>query len=315
MMKSRTLTIVLTMMMIFASMSAWAQEKPLEFLRIAGGGMGGAWYLGAAKMATFAEKVWPKVSATSTPGAGIANLRRLQKGDYQLVFSFTSAVYPAGKGMPPFKEPIDLRFVASTNPAYIITVAHPSIKSFKDLAGKTINGGPRGGSGYAATVNIIEKYGLKGKTKIVSSDYDKMPDMQVDGVVDASLIYGSIPHLVPNEILVRRNVNFLPIDEEVRDKMVTENPGLVKLTIKPGSFKTQDSPVATVGSLTCIVARADIPDYVIYKLLKYAWEHRAELIDAHVVYKDFVQDTVPLGRTVPWHPGAEKFWKEIGMLK
>lgn len=315
MMKSRTLAIVLAMMVIFASMSAWAQEKSPEFLRVAGGGMGGAWYLGAAKMAGFAEKIWPKVSATSTPGSGIENLRKLQRGDYQLIFTFTSTVYTAGKGMRPFKKPIDLRFVASTNPAYIIAVAKPSIKSFKDLAGKTICGGPRGGSGYAATVKMIKEYGLKGKTKIVSADYDKMPDMQVDGVVDASLVYGSIPHLVPNEILVRRKVNFLPIDEKIRDKMVTENPGLVKLTIKPGSFKTQDKPVATMGSLTCVVTRPDVPDYVIYKLIKYTWEHRPELISAHVVYKDFVKETVPLGRTVPWHPGAEKFWKEIGVLK
>ncbi len=314
-MKSRCFVVILACVFVFTSMSVWAEEKAPEFLRIAGGGMGGAWYLGAAKMASFSEKVWPGVSASSTPGAGIANLRRLQKGEYQIVFTFTSAVFTAGKGTAPFKKPIDLGFMASTNPAYVITVASPDIKSFKDLKGKTINGGPRGGSGYAATVKIIDIYGLSKETKIVSSDYDKMPDMQVDGVVAASLVYGSIPHLVPNEILVRRKVNFLPVDDWVRDKMISENPGLVKLTIKPNSFKTQDSPVESIGSMTCIVTRPDVPDHVIYKLLKYTWEHRQEMIDAHVVYKEFVEKTVPMGKTVPWHPGAEKFWREIGVIK
>jgi len=54
---------------------------------------------------------------------------------------------------------------------------------------------------------------------------------------------------------------------------------------------------------------------VIYKLLKYTWEHRKDMISAHVVYKDFVEETVPLGRTIPWHPAAEKFWKEVGAIK
>jgi hypothetical protein len=313
-MKSRSLFVLLVCVFVFASMPAGAAEKAPEFLRFAGGGMGGAWYLGAAKLASFAEKVWPSLSATATPGGGIANLRRLQKGEYQIAFTFTSAIYTASKGIAPFKKPIDLRFVASTNPAYVMTVAVPSIKSWNDLKGKKLNGGVMGFSGYAMAQRLIKTYGFE-KTKLISSTYDKMPDMHVDKIVDATLVYGSVPHLVPNEILVRRKANFLPIDDWVRDKLISQNPGYVKLTIKPGSFKTQDYPVETLGSMTAIVARPDVPDHVVYQLLKYAWAHRQDMIDAHVVYKSFVGETVPKGRTIPWHPGAEKFWKEVGVIK
>ena len=314
-MKRRILAMAAVGLLIFSVWPAGAEEPPLKFIRIAGGGMGGAWYLGAAKMASFCEKIWPGISASSTPGGGVGNMRRMEKGEYQIAFTFTDTIYAANKGKAPFKSPIDMRFVCATNAAYIQTVAQPPIKSYRDLKGKKACPGDAGKSGYDAFMKIMKAYGMEKEVKIVTASYDKMPDLLVDGIVDAVSVYGSIPHLVPNEILVRRQVNFLPLEDSIAKKMVAQYPGMVELTIKPNSFKNQGYPVKTAGSMTAIVCRPDVPDEVIYKLLKYTWEHRQEMIDAHVVYKDFVEETVPLGRTVPWHPGAEKFWKEVGVLK
>ena len=110
-------------------------------------------------------------------------------------------------------------------------------------------------------------------------------------------------------------MNIIPIDGEISDKFIAKNSGFVKLAIPPNSFKHQDYPVDTLGSMTCIVAGPQVPENVIYKLTKYTWEHRQDVIDAHSVYKQFTEETVPKGRTVPWHPGAEKFWKEVGVIK
>jgi TRAP transporter TAXI family solute receptor len=314
-MKMRFWGILLAFFLVLAAIPAGAAEPPLKFIRIAGGGMGGAWYLGAAKMASFCEKIWPGISASSTPGGGVANMLRLDKNEYQIAFTFTDTIYAASKGKPPFKKPIDLRFLCSTNAAYVQTIAQPSIKSYKDLKGKTACAGDKGKSGYDAFMKILKAYGMEKDVKMVSASYDKMPDLFVDGVVDADMVYGSVPHLVPNEILVRRKARFLSMEDPIRKKMVDAYGGMVDLTIKANSFKTQDYPVKTVGSMTAIVCRPDVPDEVIYKLLKYTWEHRPDLISAHVVYKDFTEETVPLGRTIPWHPAAEKFWKEVGALK
>jgi TRAP transporter TAXI family solute receptor len=314
-MKMRFWGILLACLFVLATIPAGAAEPPVKFIRIAGGGMGGAWYLGAAKMASFCEKIWPGISASSTPGGGVGNMGRLQKNEYQIAFTFTDTIYNAAKGKPPFKSPIKLRFLCSTNAAYVQTIAQPSIKSYKDLKGKTACPGDKAKSGYDAFMKILRAYGIEKDVKIVSAGYAKMPDLFVDGVVDADMVYGSVPHLVPNEILVRRKAHFLSMEDPIRKKMVDTYGGMVDLTIKPNSFKTQDYPVKTVGSMTAIVSRADVPNEVIYKLLKYTWEHRQDLISAHVVYKDFVEETVPLGRTIPWHPGAEKFWKEVGVIK
>lgn len=314
-MKMRYWGILLACLFVLATIPAGAAEPPLKFIRIAGGGMGGAWYLGAAKMASFCEKIWPGISASSTPGGGVGNMRRLQKNEYQIAFTFTDTIYNAAKGKPPFKSPIKLRFLCSTNAAYVQTIAQPSIKSYKDLKGKTACPGDKAKSGYDAFMKILRAYGIEKDVKIVSAGYAKMPDLFVDGVVNADMVYGSVPHLVPNEILVRRKAHFLSMEDSIRKKMVDTYGGMVKLTIKPNSFKTQDYPVNTVGSMTAIVSRADVPNEVIYKLLKYTWEHRKDMISAHVVYKDFVKATVPMGRTIPWHPGAEKFWKEVGVIK
>ena len=314
-MKLRVFGILLACLFLLATIPAGAAEPPVKFIRIAGGGMGGAWYLGAAKMASFCEKIWPGISASSTPGGGVGNMRRLQKNEYQIAFTFTDTIYAAANGKAPFKSPIPLRFLCSTNPAYVQTIAQPSIKSYKDLKGKTVCPGDKAKSAYDTFLKILKAYGMEKDVKLISASYDKMPDLFVDGVVNADMVYGSVPHLVPNEILVRRKAHFLSLDDSIRKKLLAAYGGMVDLTIKPNSFKTQDYPVKTVGSMTAIVCRPDVPDEVIYKLLKYTWEHRPDLISAHVVYKDFTKETVPLGRTIPWHPGAEKFWKEGGVLK
>ncbi len=301
--------------MLSPSTIVQAKEKAPEFLTFAGGGIGGAWYLGAAKLASFADKSCPGISASAVPSGGVENIRKVEKGQYQFGFTFSSDVYAASKGLPPFKEPADIKFLASTNPAYVIIVANPPIKTFRDLEGKKINGGVMGMSGYAMTEKLVKAYGLEGKVTIVSSNYDKMADMQVDGIVDATLVYGSVPHLAPSEILTRREVNFIPVDEDVRAKLNAGNPGYVKLDIPADSFKGQTKPVPTIGSMTCVIVGSTVPANIVYDLLKYTWAHRSELVSAHSVYKQFTPEVVPLGRTIPWHPGAEKFWKEVGVIK
>lgn len=314
-MKRKIWSIFIATIFALVSISASAAEKGPEFLSISGGGMGGAWYLGAAKIATFADKIWPGTSATGGPGGGVSNLRRIAKGELHLAFTFTDTVYDAQKGAAPFNNPIDLRFVASTNAAFVQVMAQSSISSFKQLNGKKINGGNIGMSAYSLTEALIGAYGLKGKIKIVSSDYDKAADLQVDGMVDATLIYGSIPHYVFSDSLRRSKQTILSIDDDIRDQFISKNPGYIKLSIPANSYDNQNYPIETLGSMTCIVASPDLSEDTVYQLLKYTWEHRSDLINAHVVYKEFVADIVGYGRTVPWHPGAQKFWKEIGAIK
>lgn len=315
-MKRRLTCILIVCVFVLGAVPVWAAEPPMKFIRIGGGGMGGAWYLGAAKMASYCEKIWPGISASSTAGGGVGNLHRIEKGEFQIAFAFTDIAANAYKGLKPFTSPMkDLRFLCSTNPAYVQTVAVPPIKSYYDLEGKKACAGTMVMTGYEVFFNILKAYGIEKKVTMISASYDKMVDLLVDGIVSADSIYGSVPHLVPNEILTRRKVNFLPIEEEKIKKLIGQYEGMVDVTIPPNSFKTQDYPVRTVGSMTCIVARADVPDEVVYKLLKYTWERKPELVEAHVVYKEFTPAIVPIGRTMPWHPGAEKFWKEIGVIK
>ena len=314
-MKGKFWIVLLATLFVIGSVSVSAAQKGPEFINIAGGGMGGAWYLGAAKLATFAEKIWPKTSATGGPGGGVSNLRKIVKGELDIAFTFTNTVYNAKMGRAPFKQPLDLRFIASTNPAFVQIMARPPISSFKQLAGKKINGGKIGFSAYSMTEALVDAYGLKGKTKIVSSNYDKAADLQVDGMVDATLIYGSVPHYVFADTCRRSKVNFIPVDDAIRDKFIAKNPGYIKIAIPANSYDKQTKAVQTLGSMTCIVASPKLSTDTVYKLLKYAWEHKSELVDAHVVYKEFVKKSVGAGRTIPWHPGAEKFWKEIGAIK
>jgi len=293
-----TLLLLGTLIAFFSFSSAVlaSGEKGVpKYLNIAGGGMGGGWYLGGAKLAEFATRIWPGISVTASPGGGLANPMRIEKGETDIAFTYTHNAIAAYKGISPFKKPIDLRAIMSV-------------------------GGTAGKAGRAMTMLVLKAYGLEeGKDfKNISAGYDKAPSLFVDGLVSSAHVFGHVPHIVMREILIRRKANILPIDDEIASKLVSKHEGLVKLTIPANKYKYQNQPVLTVGAMSSIVCRPDLPDEMVYKLTKYFWEHMEEVAKAKSSYKELLdggEKLVTRGIKIPFHPGAERYWKEIGVLK
>lgn len=319
-----TLLLLGTLIAFFSFSSAVlaSGEKDVpKYLNIAGGGMGGGWYLGGAKLAEFATRIWPGISVTASPGGGLANPMRIEKGETDIAFTYTHNAIAAYKGISPFKKPIDLRAIMSVYTGYVTGIARPPIKSYAGLKGKKIAGGTAGKAGRAMTMIVLKSYGLEeGKDFTnIPAGYSKAPSLFVDGMVSSAHVFGHLPHVVAREILIRRKANILPIDDKIANRLVAEQEGLVKLTIPAKSYKYQNESVPTVGAMSCIVCRKDLPDEMVYKLTKYFWEHMEEVAKTKSSYKELLGDggeeLVIRGIKIPFHPGAERYWKEIGVLK
>ena len=293
---------------------AFAADAP-EYLTMVGGGQGGAWYLGAAVMAELAKGMWPKVSTTVTPGGGISNLKGVGAKKIEVGFAFAMDVTAAYKGMLKFKgHPIkNLRALMSTNGAYLSTVAKPGINGYGDLVGKSAAPGRAGMTGLATFQRIVDQMGIAGKVKIVNTGYGEMSALYQDNVVQSATVIGSIPHPVVDEILSVSKGNLLPVDDKTADALV-QAFNYEKVTIPAKTFKGQDHDVATIGSVTQVTTYAEMPDEWAYNIVKSTWEHRKKLVEAHKAYAEFDKKMAVRGVRIPFHPGAEKFWKEIGAL-
>lgn len=294
--------------------SAFAASGP-EYLTMVGGGQGGAWYLGAAAMAELAKQVWPNVSSTVTPGGGIANLKGVGAKKIEVGYAFAMDVTAAYKGMLKFEgKPIkNLRALMSTNGAYLSTVAKPGIESYADLAGKSAAPGRAGMTGLASFDRIVEQMGIAKDVKVVNTGYGEMSALFQDNVVQSATVIGSIPHPVVDEILSIAEGHLLPVDDATAEALVKAY-NYEKVTIPAGTFKGQKEDVPTIGSLTQVTTYAEMPDEWVYQLVKTTWENRQRMVQAHKAYAEFDEKIAVKGVRIPFHPGAEKYWKEIGLL-
>lgn len=293
---------------------AIAATQP-EYLTMVGGGQGGAWYLGAAAIAELSKKVWPGVSTTVTPGGGIANLMGVGAKKIEVGFAFAMDVTAAYKGMLKFEgKPVsNLRALMSTNGAYLSTVAKPDIKSYGDLIGKSSAPGRAGMTGLASFERIINQLGVADKIKIVNTGYGEMSSLFQDNVVQSATVIGSIPHPVVDEILSVSEGHVLPVEDDVAEALVKAF-NYEKVTIPAGTFKGQDKAIPTIGSVTQVTTYAELPDEWAYNIVKTTWENRQRLVQAHKAYGEFGEEIAVKGVRIPFHPGAEQYWKEIGLL-
>ena len=294
---------------------AQAADAP-EYLTLVGGGQGGAWYLGAATMAEIAKGLWPDISTTVTPGGSLANLQGVGRGKIDIAYSFAMDVTAAQQGTLAFEGRAipGLRAIMSTNAAYFSMVAKPEIKTYADLAGHSVAPGRAGMTGLAAFRNVVNEVGIADQVEEVNTDYPEMSGLFKDGVVSAANVIGSIPHSTINEILSTADGHLLGMDDDLVERL-SEKYNYERMVIPAGTFVGQDEAVVTAGSVTQVVTHEDLADETVYELTKATWEGRDRMIQAHPSYKELTEELALSGIRIPLHPGAEQYWREIGLLK
>jgi len=86
-------------------------------------------------------------------------------------------------------------------------------------------------------------------------------------------------------------------------------------TLPAGAFPGQDKPVKTFAGSAVLAAREDVPEDIIYKLVKSMYENQEFLINVHPITKYMVLEQALNGQPFPLHPGAEKYYREMGVIK
>ena len=298
-----------------AGTMARAADAP-DYLTLVGGGQGGAWYLGAATMAEIAKGLWPDISTTVTPGGSLANLQGVGRGKIDIAYSSAMDVTAAQQGTLAFEGRAipGLRAIMSTNAAYFSMVAKPEIKTYADLAGHSVAPGRAGMTGLAAFRNVVNEVGIADQVEEVNTDYPEMSGLFKDGVVSAANVIGSIPHSTINEILSTADGHLLGMDDDLVERL-SEKYNYERMVIPAGTFVGQDEAVVTAGSVTQVVTHEDLADETVYELTKATWEGRDRMIQAHPSYKELTEELALSGIRIPLHPGAEQYWREIGLLK
>jgi TRAP transporter TAXI family solute receptor len=293
---------------------------PTELV-IATGGTGGTYYPLGGGLEKIINKVAPtvKVSVQST-GASAANARMLGDKTAGIALIQNDVAAFAYKGTEMFAgKPIEnIRGVMSWYPETIqfVTLKDSGIKSITDLKGKRVAIGAQGSGTMVEALAILNASGItKDNADFRYADFAQIAQELQNKTIDAGFVVAGIPTAAVTELTISREVNIVDIPDATFQAIKAKSPFFVQVPIPANTYKGQDQAVKTVAVLAIITTRADIPADVIYSITKGTFENLDILVATHARAKDIKLAAANDGMPIPLHPGAEKYFKEKGLIK
>ncbi|AVP58533.1 TAXI family TRAP transporter solute-binding subunit [Pulveribacter suum] len=309
----------LTLGTALAASVAHAQQQ--QFVNVLTGGQSGVYYpLGVALSQVYAKSI-PNVRATAqVTKASAENLNLLQAGRGELGFSLGDSVSDAWKGDADagFPKKLDkLRGLSATYNNYIQIVANADagIKTLADLKGKRISvGAARSGTELNARA-IFKAAGMdyKDLAKVEYLPFGESVELIKNRQLDATLQSAGLGVASIRDLATAVKIVVVPIPAETVAKVgdAAYQPAI----IPAGTYGGQDADVPTAAIPNYLITHAGVSDELAYQMTKQLYEHLDTLKSAHNAAKAIQRENAVKGMPVPLHPGAERYYKEVGVIK
>jgi TRAP transporter TAXI family solute receptor len=297
---------------------ALAQQR---FFRIGTGGTGGTYYPVGGLIANAVSTDKINVSAVATNGS-VANVNGIVGGSMESGFSQAdiNAWAYTGTGIYEGKPKIEeLRVIANLYPesVHVVVKKGAGIKSIADLKGKRVS---LDEPGSGTLVNARALLGAFGVTeRDIRPEYLKQTqsvEKLKDGTLDGYFQTTGYPQGALTELAATNGFELLPIDGAVRDKIMAQFKFFAKDAIPDGAYKDVKG-VETIAVGAQWTTSSKQPDDLVYEITKALWSDktRTALDTGHAKGKAIQKATALEGVGIPLHAGAEKYYKEAGLLK
>jgi len=199
---------------------------------------------------------------------------------------------------------------------YFVVPANSPIKSFADAKGKRIGVGGAGSTGANTALFMLEQHGItKNDFKPYFFVYNEIVQGLQDGSLDGGFVVGGYPIAAYTELSTNQNVRIVPVEDKVAERVVKEYPYYYRNVVKAKSYRglEQDTPI--IGFSTSVWTYASVDTDLVYRFLKNLFDHKADYYSIHSAAKDMTLQDAKKGNPLPFHPGAEKYLKEMGAWK
>lgn len=321
-----TLILSLAIIVLAGGQQVLPAEKPV-YINIATATTAGVYYpLGNAMAQLWNDTVkGVKASAQATAGTP-ENIKLMGRKEAEVAFAQNGIVHYAVTGTGTFQQQGKQTFVKAMTHLYpnimhIVVRKNAGIDSLADLKGKRFVPGQ---TGSATEVNSREIL------SVVNLDYRERKDLIVDYLdygqaaeavknrqAAGANIAGGLPTAAVIDMFTSGDVKLLSLSDAEINALIKKYPWYFKFTIPKGTYKGQDQDVQTVAVANVLIVREDLPEDLVYNLVKALYDHRDVLINAHKAAEDFKLEDGLKGITgvVDLHPGAARFFKEKGVLK
>ncbi|MGQ9693592.1 MAG: TAXI family TRAP transporter solute-binding subunit [Thermodesulfobacteriota bacterium] len=296
-----------------------AQRK---FLTLASGSPGGVYYPLGGGMAVIIQKTTDLRCAAESTGASVENSRLVGNQESDMGMVMGSIAFKAIQGLEPFKEKLPLLALFQMYPApeHVVTISGKGIKTIKDLRGKKVSIDVPGSGCAVMAKAILEEYGFNLDKDLTIAHLSQSESVQAlkDGVVDAVFFNFAYPGSAVLDLAATRDIVLIPVEPLMADKIVKKFPYYLKITIPAKTYPKVDYDVLCLGDSNVLVANKKMEPEVAYKVVKAIFEnvHKGKwaLINIHPIAAQLTPQNA-VNSPIPLHPGAMKYFKEVGAIK
>jgi TRAP transporter TAXI family solute receptor len=310
-------TVALTVGVLGLAATAHAQQ----FVNVLTGGTSGVYYpLGVALTQVYGKALpSAKVSVQSTK-ASAENLNLLQAGKGEVAFTLGDALSAAYKGDADagFKSPLTkLRGLAAIYPNYIqiVASADSGIKTLADLKGKRVAvGAPKSGTELNARA-IFKGAGMTYQDfgKVEYLPFGESVELLKNRQLDATLISAGLGVAAIRDLATAVKIVIVTIPADIVAKI--GDAAYQPAAVPANTYDGQGAEVQTIAIRNFLATHEGVPADAVYAMTKAMFDHLGDLQAAHAAAKGISKEAAAMGMPLPLHPGAEKYYREAGVLK
>lgn len=306
-----------SMLLAAATLMLPGASQAADFLSIGSCPVGCTAYTWSAGIADVINKNVDGIEATAEETKGyVANIKLLQDGEIEASMATSLSSYEAYAATGPYEgsEPGKILSWMSIAPVgmHVITLEGGGIDSVADLKGKRIGMGQPGGVSML-DANVMMDMVAGDDFKPFRVRLGDMVDMLSDGNIDAALWNGSFPLPPVIKLSAQRDVKLVPISDEFFADLSAKYPPYFRLSIPGGTYEDVAADTPTYGLANGLVISADVSEERVYEMTKAVFESLDDLAGVHPAFSRVSKETVLNGFGAPLHPGALKYYREIGV--
>jgi TRAP transporter TAXI family solute receptor len=320
-MKARHLLIIgliAVVSMVFCQ-AAFAKER----IVFGGGPAGGTFQVVANAIQVYDPiKELPDIRVQAQSSAGsVENLRKTDAGRQQMSVVYSGHVYQGRNGKMK-NDPTKYENVMAVSflygaPAQLVVKTGSGIKSVKDLEGKKVGVGNAGSGAFANCELFFTHMGIWDKIERNAMGYNDAAQAFGNNQLDAFWLFVGYPTGAVMMAAQTNDIAMVNLDKDAQESgFYKEYPYFAKVTIPPNTYKGVDYEVNSFQDAALWVANKDVSEEAVYQMLSLIFtdEGLAHMVSQKKTFKSMSIQSGPTGVVTPFHPGAEKFWKEKGVM-
>jgi uncharacterized protein len=302
--------------LISTGTSAAAGPDWPKSLTLATASPGGTYYIYGEELShILTERLGLPVNPLPTQGS-VHNVKLVESGGAQLGLTTMGVALEGWNVTGDWTAGKRFRNMRALHPMYdtpfqAVALRRSGISKLTQLDGKRIGIGARAGSSAAYIPAIVKVLGVS--AEMLYGSIDNVAAELIAGDVDAVMRLTGAPVPAIEEVEAKEPITFVSLSPEQIETIRKAMPEFSPSNVAAGTYRLLEKDYVTIGMFNFAIAQADLPDDLVYQLVKAVFENQPRLVKAHPAASETLPQNVDKNTFMPFHPGAVRYYREIGI--